>query len=172
MSDPLQTVWDALERAGCQPFGPLHQFRSQCPGHDSDKADSLAVGTGADGRALLWCHVGCDAHDIVRAVGLLWSDMFPEGHRHARQAARFGRRRLKPIDLTLAALLKLGITYRSTMSENMWVAAACPVCGKHDGRPLWITADDRGRIGLACFNGCPDYVILRALEGVSEELAA
>lgn len=173
MNDPLQTVWEALERADCRPHGPVHQFRSRCPGHDGDGFESLSVGTGADGRALLWCHVGCQAHDIVRAVGLLWSDMFPDGHKHARRNGALGRRRsVPPIELVLSALLDLGIEYRCTRDPKMWVAAVCPSCMKTGGWPLWITEHERGRVGLSCFNGCADHRVLHALAGAKQELAA
>jgi hypothetical protein len=48
MSDPLSVVWDALDRAGCRPFGPGHQFTACCPAHD-DRQPSLSIGVGADG---------------------------------------------------------------------------------------------------------------------------
>jgi hypothetical protein len=172
-ADPLVTVWDALERADCRPFGPHHQFRARCPGHDSSRPDSLAVGTGADGRALLWCHVGCDAHAIVRGVGLLWSDLFPEGHRHGRQKTARSRRRERPIDLALRALREFGIDYRISRTADMWVADRCPVCCESDRPwPLWITADERGRIGLSCFNGCDELAVLAALSDQQAALAA
>lgn len=172
MSDPLQTVWEALERAGCDPFGPLHQFRSRCPGHDGSAPDSLAVGTGADGRALLWCHVGCSAHGIVRKLDLLWADLFPAGHRHARRSGKTRQRQIPPIELALAALVELGVGYRCTRDPKMWVAAVCPLCAKAGGWPLWITEHERGRVGLSCFNGCPQHEVMEALAGVKQELAA
>jgi hypothetical protein len=160
-ADPLQAVWDALDRAGAQPFGPIHQFRARCPGHDSTKADSLAVGTGADGRALLWCHVGCQAQDIVRAVGLLWSDLFPPGHRHARRDGRHAKAR-RPVEIVLASLRAAGIDYRCTKNPHMWVAASCPVCDAGERWPLWIF-EERNRVGASCFNGCDQHVVLEAL---------
>jgi hypothetical protein len=169
-ANPLQTVWDALERHDCAPFGPIHQFRSRCPAHDSGKPDSLAVGTGADGRALLWCHVGCQAHEIVRVVGLLWSDLFPAGHKHARRSTAATRAR-RPVDLVLGSLRKLGIDYRCTSSRRMWVAASCPACGAGERWPLWIF-EEHGRVGLSCFNGCEQHIVFDALAGVQKELAA
>ncbi|MGZ4172653.1 MAG: hypothetical protein ACXVRN_14925, partial [Solirubrobacteraceae bacterium] len=81
--DPLRTVYDALERAGCQPRGPQHKFTARCPAHD-DRNASLSVGVGADGRALIWCHAGCPTEDVVATLDLAWGDLFPAGHRHAR----------------------------------------------------------------------------------------
>src|SRR4051812_37349826 len=155
-ADPLQTVWDALERADCRPVGPTHKFRARCPAHGSDVQNSLAVSVGADGRALLWCFVGCEAHDVVRALGLVWSDCFPPGHRHARQAGALSRKRLRPIDNVLGALRHLRIDYRCTRDPQMWVAAACPACGTAGAWPLWIHEHERGKVALSCFNGCAD----------------
>lgn len=85
--DPIQIVRDALERGGYGPHGPSHDFRSRCAGHDGDNPDALHVSVGADGRALLYCYVRCDAEAVVQALGLSWSDLFPAGHRRARAPA-------------------------------------------------------------------------------------
>src|SRR5512132_2184377 len=90
--DSLRTVYDALERAGCQPRGPQHKFTARCPAHDDTNA-SLSVGVGADGRALVYCHRGCETTAIVDALGLSWPDLFPTGHRHARPLRGIGRAR-------------------------------------------------------------------------------
>ena len=52
-------------------------FTGCCPAHDDDNP-SLSVGTGEDGRVLLNCHAhGCKAEDIVAALGLEMTDLFP-----------------------------------------------------------------------------------------------
>ncbi len=48
-----------------------------CPAHE-DKHPSLAVGERDDGRTLLKCFAGCTVHEVVQAVGLSLSDLFPE----------------------------------------------------------------------------------------------
>lgn len=171
-ADPLVRVWDALERADCRPAGPSHQFHARCPVHDGTDSDSLSIGVGADGRALLHCHVGCSPHAVVRGIGLLWSDLFPAGHTDARRSTALSRRRERPVDLVLGALRTLGIEYRCTRNPKMWVAAVCPACAKSGGWPLWINEYERGRVGFSCFNGCADHVVLGALAGVEEQLAA
>lgn len=55
-----------------------------CPAHE-DRAPSLSIGEGDDGRILLHCWAGCTTADILAALGLQWSDLFP--------AHRAGRRR-------------------------------------------------------------------------------
>jgi len=48
-----------------------------CPAHD-DRRPSLSVAEGDDGRILVHCFVGCDPEQIVQAIGLQLSDLFPE----------------------------------------------------------------------------------------------
>ncbi len=48
-----------------------------CPAHE-DRHPSLAVGEGDDGRTVLKCFAGCTVHEVVQAVGLSVSDLFPE----------------------------------------------------------------------------------------------
>ena len=46
-----------------------------CPAHD-DTENSLAVSQGDDDRILVNCFAGCEAGDIVAAVGWKLSDLF------------------------------------------------------------------------------------------------
>ena len=168
--DPLQIVWDALDRAGCEPHGAPHDFRARCAGHDGDNRDALHVSVGADGRALLWCFVGCTVETIVSALGLSMPDLFPLGHHRARPLRGFAKPR-RALDLVLASLRELEIDYRATRSSSLWVAERCPACGADDGWPLWIVEEDddrrAGRVALSCFTGCAQVDVLVALAGVT-----
>ena len=64
-------------------------YMCRCPAHQ-DRTASLSVGTGDDGRILVKCMAGCDVKDIVAAMGLKMSDLYPEDGR------RTGDRRPKP----------------------------------------------------------------------------
>jgi hypothetical protein len=57
-------------------------WSARCPAHD-DCLNSLSVAEGDDGRALLFCHAGCDFRDVVDALGLRVRDLFvhPRGRR-------------------------------------------------------------------------------------------
>ena len=59
---------------------------ARCPAHD-DKNPSLSIKEINDGTLLLKCWSGCTAAEIVGAVGLELSDLFPKrdnfDHRHA-----------------------------------------------------------------------------------------
>src|SRR5439155_706070 len=60
----------------------LHAQRSgkgwlaRCPAHD-DRKPSLSIDEGADGRALLKCHAGCDNTAILESLGMEPRDLFP-----------------------------------------------------------------------------------------------
>ncbi len=49
----------------------------ECPAHDDRKA-SAHLNEGDDGRALVYCHAGCDVQDIVEGLGLRMGDLFEE----------------------------------------------------------------------------------------------
>jgi hypothetical protein len=161
--DPLRTVYDALDRAGCHPRGPQHKFTACCPAHD-DRNASLSVGIGADGRALVWCHTGCPADEIVTALDLAWPDLFPPGHRHARPIRGIGKA-VPVLDLVLRALREIGIPYRATRDPGMWVAEMCPICRWSERFPLFIHEDERRRITLSCSSGCDQVDILYRIVG-------
>lgn len=57
--------------------GTDETYTALCPSH-GDRANSLSVGTGADGRQLVKCHAGCSAQAVVEAVGLTLADLMPD----------------------------------------------------------------------------------------------
>jgi len=59
-----------------RPSGP-GQWSALCPAHD-DRNPSLSISTGDDGRVLVKCFSGCSAEQIVAALGLEMSDLFPD----------------------------------------------------------------------------------------------
>ena len=56
------------------------KLTARCPSHE-DRAPSLSVGTGHDGRALIRCHTGCETADVLDALGLEYRDLFPDDER-------------------------------------------------------------------------------------------
>jgi hypothetical protein len=77
-------VVDALDSLGCLPHidgrqnGRLHML-VRCPAHD-DRSPSLSV-THKVNRTLVRCFAGCEAEDVVDALGLEWSDLFDEPYK-------------------------------------------------------------------------------------------
>ena len=73
MTTPVRLVLLALERFDVRRCGT--GWIARCPAHD-DRHASLAIGEGKDGRALLFCHGGCELADMLRAMGLTARDLF------------------------------------------------------------------------------------------------
>jgi hypothetical protein len=72
-SQPVEILLSRLH--GVRRRSPA-KWHALCPVHD-DHEPSLSVGEGADGRALLRCHAGCDTREIVSKLGLAMRDLFP-----------------------------------------------------------------------------------------------
>lgn len=73
---PLDRVLDVLTSLECKPRHSGTGWSAKCPAHP-DKAPSLSVSEGADGKALLNCHAGCRHDDVAKALGLTEKDLFP-----------------------------------------------------------------------------------------------
>ncbi len=56
--------------------GSKGRWTACCPAH-GDKSPSLAITETDDGRILLKCFAGCSAHQVVEAVGMDLTDLFP-----------------------------------------------------------------------------------------------
>lgn len=69
---PLEAVLDRLEDVR----GDAGQLKARCPAHD-DREPSLGVREAEDGRVLLTCRAGCKTPDVVAALHLAMSDLFP-----------------------------------------------------------------------------------------------
>lgn len=157
-TDPIRRIWDALNDAGCKPHGPHHQFRADCPVHDSDA--TLSVGEGSDGRVLLDCKSRhCDARAITDALSLRLRDLFPAGHRNGDR--RKPTQPTKPRALNagaafLDALMLAGFNWRA-----MVVLPKCPWCD-NDRALLWVHAG--GHVEVDCPDGCHAEDVRRAVE--------
>jgi putative DNA primase/helicase len=55
----------------------LHGWVVCCPAH-SDREPSLSIGLGDEGQVLLTCFAGCSLEQIVAAMGITVSDLFPK----------------------------------------------------------------------------------------------
>jgi hypothetical protein len=73
-----------------------------CPAH-GDKNPSLAVTQLDDGRILLKCFAGCSAYEVVSAVGMDMTDLFPKdgllGNRVDNQGIKPDRKPFYATDL-------------------------------------------------------------------------
>ena len=69
----IETVLSRLDRVRQRQPG---QWSARCPAHH-DRGPSLSIRETPSGGVLLWCFAGCGAEDILAALGLRWSDLFP-----------------------------------------------------------------------------------------------
>lgn len=70
-ADTLISKLDKVKRTG------KDRWSARCPAH-ADKGPSLSIRETDDGRVLVHCFAGCSIHEIVQAVGLELSDLFPQ----------------------------------------------------------------------------------------------
>jgi hypothetical protein len=77
---PVDEVLERLE--GVKESGG--SWIALCPARD-DKAPSLSVAQGDDGRTLVKCFTGCEAPEIVAALGLGVRDLFERRNGHKKQ---------------------------------------------------------------------------------------
>jgi hypothetical protein len=76
---PIDRVLEAFPDARRSGAG----WMTKCPCHE-DQSASLSVREGSDGRVLLNDFAGCPNLDILTAVGLDWSALFPRGSAKTR----------------------------------------------------------------------------------------
>lgn len=100
-----------------------------CPAH-SDRTPSLTVRELEDGRILVHCFSGCAAVDVVAAVGLEMTDLFPD---------RLGD--FKPVSQPFSAMDVL----RALRRESGVLAIA--VAHVAEGKPIQV--EHKARIDLA-----------------------
>ncbi len=74
---PVGRVLSRLDRV--KKTGP-DRWIARCPAHD-DKRPSLSIREADDGKVLLRCWSGCGAGDVVDALNLEISDLFPGDRR-------------------------------------------------------------------------------------------
>jgi hypothetical protein len=65
-----------LSRLGKVKASGPGKWMACCPAH-ADRSASLSVRQVDDGRVLVHCFAGCSVEEVVRAVGLDLSDLFP-----------------------------------------------------------------------------------------------
>lgn len=71
-----QKVLAALEEKECRRQGE-NSWRCPVPEHEGNNP-SLSVGRGDDGRVLLFCQAGCETEDVLKALDLQFSDLYPD----------------------------------------------------------------------------------------------
>jgi hypothetical protein len=84
-------ILDRLDKVSDKGGG---QYMACCPAH-GDKSPSLSVKIRDDGRVLIHCFAGCDTESILNAMGLAFTDLFPDrpkSHRYKPTRSRISPR--------------------------------------------------------------------------------
>ena len=105
------------------------EYQCLCPAHD-DRTASLGIKEMPDGRILINCFAGCNAGDILGAVGLSFDDIVPK---------RLGD--LKPVSKPFNPYAVL----KAISNETLLVALAALELGNGKTLPL----EDRDRLIIA-----------------------
>ena len=133
-ASPLPLLISRLHRV--QQHG--NGYRADCPsGHSSRGALSLSEAD--DGRVMLHCFAGCSASEVVAALGLSLSDLFPK--RQSRNLPPLERARLRELTSIAAWRAALGVLSR----EGTVVEVAATMIERHES----LAPDDIARIRLA-----------------------
>ena len=86
---PIDRLLDRLDGVHVVSQG---RWRARCPAHMSGNREVLSIGEASDGTVLIKCFAGCAVTDIVRAVELELSDLFPRlawrAHGHHQRPKR------------------------------------------------------------------------------------
>jgi hypothetical protein len=106
------------------------RWMARCPAHE-DPHPSLSIAAGADGRVLLYCFAACRPEEVLRALGLKWSALFPDSGRALRP------RRIAPeIQRELAIREVLNQDHRAAERRREWL-------------PSWLVSDHARRCSRA-----------------------
>ncbi|SDD32622.1 hypothetical protein [Aquimonas voraii] len=132
---PLELVLSRLDR----PRRSGRGYLCRCPAHE-DRAASLSIAAGDDGRVLLHCFAGCSVDDVVAALGLQRRDLFPPNLRRAHTPEE--RRAAWRASREAAWAAALGVLGREALVIE--IAAGSLAAGE----PL--SAEDLARLRVAC----------------------
>lgn len=80
-----------------------NRYIARCPAH-ADKSPSLALEE-RDGKVLFHCFAGCAPEDVLAAVGLEFSDLYPERPVHGKP----GQFKFNPYDTLRCVAKEAGI---------------------------------------------------------------
>lgn len=77
-------------------------WMARCPAHD-DKSPSLKITDISGGRTLIHCHAGCGAIDVLAAIGLELSDLYPPTDRNYHAERKQHTRSVDELVIEIAA---------------------------------------------------------------------
>ena len=92
------SVESILERLDYCKSTSQGEWQARCPAH-ADHSPSLAIKECSDGRILIHCYAGCGANEIITALGLEMSDLFPPALFHPNHSYKSLHKRKKGPDV-------------------------------------------------------------------------
>lgn len=129
---PAQRLLDLVDGVRATGSGT---WMARCPAHD-DRRPSLAVREMGDGTLLLHCFGGCNAHEVVAAIGLDLADLFPKQRESSATAGVRARAKVLISARHALEVLEFEATLIATAAFNLVNGHA-------------LTADDMARLEVA-----------------------
>lgn len=126
-ADLLLSKLDGVRRTG------QDRWLARCPAH-GDKHASLSIRETDSGATLVHCFAGCTVHEVVGAVGLELSDLFPPRPADPAQVGKPERRPFPAADILRAIAFEA-------------LVVGCAASAMLAGEPF--TQTDRDRLMLA-----------------------
>ena len=127
---PLELLLDRLEDVRETGKG---RWRARCPAHGS-RSRTLAIREADTGAALIHCFAGCGAAEVVSAVDLELSDLYPKDD--VIRTRRYDTTSHRNYQGKL-----LSLTRAATLVE---------IAAEHMGRGENLSQDDRSALRAAC----------------------
>ncbi len=122
------------------------RWSAACPAH-RDRSPSLSVRELEDGKVLVNCFAGCGAIDVLDALGLDWSALFPPNTRASAPV----RTRIPPADL-------LTIIDQEVLTAVLMITFVVEQGGICTASQLERLTQAAARIGKARDHACPATV--------------
>lgn len=120
MSEPIDLVLSRLDAHKVRQNG-RDRWRSACPGHGGSNPTALSIGVGDEGQVLLRCWQGCDVEQVISALGLDLSELFPRRQDGRHSGPAVAKRRLisasEALDLLHREML-LAVVCSSDMAKG------------------------------------------------------
>ena len=102
-----------------------NQWIARCPAHE-DRSPSLSVKDSGGGIVLIKCFAGCESEAVLDALGLQFSDLFPErlpDVPHRRPSISLSPREIVEViehELTVASLILADVAESKLIDEDTW----------------------------------------------------
>ena len=107
------------------------RYLACCPAHD-DKSPSLSITEKDDGIVLVRCWAGCETEDVLAAVGLTFSDLYPEplGNHFKPIKQRVNAREILCVldhESLVVAIIGADFIKRKSLDDETWERLATAV---------------------------------------------